>query len=51
MNGEIITTGEMEEAGRLADTVMRIGIQHGLDGELADVYNFLSRLRWKGMNR
>lgn len=49
MDGEILTSGEMQEAGRHAQTVMSITIQHGLDGELAEVYNFLNSLHWKGM--
>jgi hypothetical protein len=51
MRGEILSESEMHEAGQHALTVQRIAIQHGLDGELAEVINFLNRIKWKAQKR
>ena len=51
MNGGIITDAEMTEAGRLANVVARVGIQHGLDEDLSEVVNFLNHLKWKNQER
>lgn len=50
MDGEIITSGEMQEAMKLSTRVQSVMTRYpDTVDELTDVANFLASVAWKGM--